>query len=613
MKKLFVYSVILISLFYIFKIYRDEREKRKKGKKIEILIVKDFFEKDEGIENAYTSILEEEGIPFKWISPAYLLSNNLEDIIKYNPSIIFPDKLSRILTDEIGQWCAEYVKKGGSIIAVFDSGVYNKNKRYRKTPVFSNIFRVNYAPYEKYRKNLYFNGNLKFTGKKEADFFEIPYGRLIDGFFISGYKYGKLTYPFFKCENPERFTKIYAYGIDKKERKYPAIIEINEGKGKAIYVNLPLGYLKAYGSEDMLPRTILRTFLFKFTSIPHLVNTPYGKGGIVINWHIDNKEEWKAIPGLIKKHKVIRKSLRYSFHITAGDFVDKPGDGKGFDAEGEGKKYVKLMSKYGIIGSHGGWANGWFAKHLKDGKLNKEEIEYYIMKNTEVLEKIVGYKIIEYAVPNRVHPQPLLIKILEKNGFICYYYPMDIGSAPNRTFYNGKMVSNKVIAFPMMPNGKYASLAEMGRSKLSPAEVKKWLFSISDYIVKNRTVRLYYTNPYQLLDYPQYISPLRSFINHLEGLKNKGEITVEPMSYFAKFLLIFLKTNYSFTKRGNDIKISIKNDKGLEGICIAVPKKYKIIDKDGLKIEEDKRFKYLVITEKTKEKTIPVEVSKYEN
>ena len=91
-----------------------------------------------------------------------------------------------------------------------------------------------------------------------------------------------------------------------------------------------LGYAKAY-SDDMPIRSIMRTFLFKIAHIPHLLNVPKGRGGMVINWHIDSNIDWKYIPFMIQ-NGYLRKGMEYSLHITAGDFRDEPGDGMGFDA-----------------------------------------------------------------------------------------------------------------------------------------------------------------------------------------------------------------------------------------------------------------------------------------
>jgi hypothetical protein len=53
-------------------------------------------------------------------------------------------------------------------------------------------------------------------------------------------------------------------------------------------------------------------------------------------------------------NNLLRKGIKGSFHITAGDFRDKEGDNLGFDAQNKGRKYVELLKGFGEIGSHGG-------------------------------------------------------------------------------------------------------------------------------------------------------------------------------------------------------------------------------------------------------------------
>lgn len=67
----------------------------------------------------------------------------------------------------------------------------------------------------------------------------------------------------------------------------------------------------------------------------------------------------------------------------------------------------------------------------------------------------------EYSAPIGVFPQPYNTKALDSMGVEVYYYTGDSGSSINRTFYNGEMVSEKVLAFPIVPSGLYASLGEM--------------------------------------------------------------------------------------------------------------------------------------------------------
>ena len=84
------------------------------------------------------------------------------------------------------------------------------------------------------------------------------------------------------------------------------------------------------------------------------------------------------------------------------------------------------MKAYGTIGSHGGWGHNWFAKNIEDGIFKEKEIRQYIVKNDECLEKITGYKIIEYSAPVG-RRSPLRTYILDDLGFIAYYSTGDTG------------------------------------------------------------------------------------------------------------------------------------------------------------------------------------------
>jgi hypothetical protein len=99
-----------------------------------------------------------------------------------------------------------------------------------------------------------------------------------------------------------------------------------------MFANLPLGRVKSF-SDDLPIKAFLRAFLYRTVQIPHLASAPDAKGGLVFNWHIDSSVEWRTIPQAIK-NRYLRKGIRYSIHVTAGDFRDKPGDGLGFDACG---------------------------------------------------------------------------------------------------------------------------------------------------------------------------------------------------------------------------------------------------------------------------------------
>ncbi len=599
-------ALMSFALYSFSNIYKTFRLTNKKEIEVFIVYHPALKSKYPHILQAYKSVLDEEGVPYEEISAYMLLSLNVEDIINSKLAIVFPDTISQILPGELKPWVRDYLGRGGSIAIVYDAGTRTQKGAFLEKALFSDIVRINYITYNRLSKDAYTIGYIKMDNRESSDFFQIPPGKIDDGLLLGGYAYGKLEYPIARNELLDDFNseEIYATVVTQDRQKFPALVMKNYGRGNVLYVNLPLGHLKAH-SDDLPLRAILRTFLFKVVKIPHLLNTKYGKGGLVINWHIDANVDWKSIPFMLEKG-YLRKGIDYSIHITAGDFRDYPGDYLGFDACGKGKPFVQMILKYGSIGSHGGWGHNWFSNNIVGNKFEERQIYDYIKKNNECLESITGYHVREYAAPNGVHPQPITTKALEKLKILAYYYTGDTGSAPNRTFINGEMISEKVIAFPIMPFGKSASLDDMKRSQKTEEEVRNWFFRNIDYVVENRTVRLIYSHPYDILKYP---SGLQSFLNYAEGLLNKGMLEIKSMTYFAQFLLRFLKTQYQFEINDNNLIIKLINPEGLEGITVAVPKhSYKKPLSSDLLVQEDDDYYYLSIKGNNTEKSVSCEI-----
>ena len=578
-------------------------------KEIKVLLVynSNYLKDANHILAAYESVLQEEGIPFESMECRQLIATPVDDLVGRVPAIILPDNLLQTVPEDFKIWIEKYLEKGGNIAVIYDVGVRNENGAFKDRSDFADLIGLNYITYSTSGVAAYDMGHVKFTSEANREFFQIPFGKTLDSLTLSSYNYGALQYPIARNEKvrdvPE--SSIYAYGITANKEQFPLVVMNDYAKGKVIYVNLPLGYLKAY-SDDLPLRAILRTFLFDVIEIPHIMNVEQGRGGLVINWHVDSDIEHIALPFLLK-NGYMRKEIAASFHITAGDFFLKPGDDTGFDADGAGKHLILQLKNYGIIGSHGGWAHNWFSQNIVNGVFKEKEIREYIAKNNECLEKIVGYKITEYAAPNGAHPQPAATKALEDLGMIAYYYTGDTGSAPNRVFYDGKMVSDKVIAFPLMPFGKTASIWEMKAiGKKQESEVKEWFYSTLDYVASNRTVRMIYSHPYDIQNYPQTI---KEFLDKVIVMQSNGEIAVHPMSYFAEFFLRFLKTTYSFSCEGKQLVIYLNNPDGLSGITVALPKREFIKPvADDIMLQQDDRYYYVtVVGANEKEKYIKVD------
>lgn len=604
MRKTLSIILAIVFVFFIFQGLRTFHRNLLPKNQFRVLIVYNpaLYQYQPGVLQAYESLLAEEGVPYKSVSFSSILSRDFDDLLKSNPVIIIPDVVAQTLPGDVDLWLKNYLVNGGNVLIVYDGGTKNRKGRYLEKAIFSDLLGFNYGTYERLREKAYTKGFIKFKDAESADFFEIPKGVLDKDNFICGYLYGKLEFPIARIDMPEEASdkEIYAYAVTGEGEEYPALISTRFGAGKLFYVNLPLGYLKAYVDELPL-REVLRTFLFKIIKVPHLVNTPGGKGGLIINWHIDSNPDWLSIP-YMETHGFFRKDIENSFHVTAGDFLDEPGDGMGFDAAGEGEPLIKSLSEYGVFGSHGGWAHNWFAKNLAEGKFGPQEEEEYIKKNNDSLQNILGYKIIEYSAPAGVHPQPVTTEILERLGFIAYYYTGDMGSAPNRTFVNGRMVSDKVIAFPVMPYRTAASLYEMKMNGVLSKEAEDWLRGVVDYTIKNRTVRLIYSHPYNVPDYAKAFS---NFLDYAEKEQGEGRIRIKSMSYFAQFLLRFLKTQYAFNLKDGGLEVNLNNGEGLDAITLAIPKdRYKENAKTDFAQEEDEDYYYFTYNGNTREQTL---------
>ena len=601
-----IFSMVIICLYHFWQIQKSRSLFHEQEIKVILVYTSTSVKNYSHILKAYESVLEEEGISYDVLNAHLLLSLEAREIVKYCPAIIFPDGAARYLPPEFEAWTKDYCETGGNVIIVYDPGTISVKKAFLKKALFTHMTGINYMTYDKRGEGAFTVGNVKFVDEECSEFFQVPYGKTAEGLLLGGYAYGKLEYPI-ACNRKQKALHpddVYATAITHDGQEYPALVLREYGKGKVLYVNLPLGHLKCF-SDDLPLRAVLRTFLKKVVKIPYLHNTLYGKGGLVINWHIDSSIDWTSIDNMLNEGYLM-KDMRYSIHVTASDFRDEPGDGLGFDACGKGRSYLELIKDYGALGSHGGWGHNWFSWNVEAGTFTKKEIFEYIKKNNECLESLVDYPVIEYAAPNGTHPQPVTTEVLEELGFLAYYYTGDTGSAPNRTFFNGQKISDSVIAFPILTFGKAASFHEMQRYGYSEEDVRKWLQKTIDYVIENRTVRLIYSHPY---DIPEYPNAMKSFLDYANQKQNEGTLHIDTMTSFASYLLKFLQTDYQFKIREKGLIISLANPEGLEGITIALPKEgYKKPHAQNLSVEEDANYYYITLTRSIEEDAIFVEI-----
>jgi len=523
------------------------------------------------IRDAYTSVLEEEGIPHGWVSTRELSLLSGSDAAGRYQALVFPDGLNQSMPVELRDRVSEYLEAGGNVAAVYDPGVRDPTGAFRTGGLLAGSVGVEYLRYRQDPEAAYVEGNVHFVAADTARLWGVPSGKLYRGSVVGGYAYGSLTYPMANARAIAEDLELLAVS-----EEVPVLSLRKVGAGTALWVNLPLGYLKAY-SDDMPLRATLRTFLFDITGIPHLVAAPEGIGGLVIDWHIDSAVEWEGVPALIR-NRFVREGLRMQFDVTAGPDRDEEGDGLGFDACGRGEDVLRRLTPFGDIGSHGGWAHNLFSQTLADGALGFEGALQLVERNDDCIASLTGRPVRGYSAPNGAHPQPLMTRVLEREGVVGYYYTGDTGSPPNRTFFDARMVSPAVWAFPVMPNGVLASIGEMVREGLGPREIERWLDDTLDYVVRERTIRLLYSHPYDLMTRPSgrplsapYRAAFARFLDRVEDLQAAGELTIAPMEEYVGFLDRLVATDVTFETEGDELVVTLENPSGLKDLTVALP------------------------------------------
>ncbi len=599
MKKVWcVVLVLFIALsVFVYKTHIGQQELLKADNMRALVVVnKRLAEKNSKVLKAYESVLQEEGVTYEIMDTLLFERMEPAQLKKNIPAVIFPDDVAKNLSENVSGTVEKYLKQGGRVLTVYDAGSQNNRGIYLSDGIFKKFLGFDYVPKAEDLNEGFFHGFFVFKDAAQRDFWQIPIGKTVENVYLSGYHYGKLTYPMrnIKQDKPVSQEEVCAWSEYEDGTRVPGLVRKKIEKGEIVYANLPLGALKTQ-ADDLPLRAVLRTFLFSIAHVPHILNVPKGVGGIVMNWHIDFEEELTNLPMLFAQG-FLRKDIPTSYHITAGPDCDKPGDGQGFNVEeSPGTEIAKELLQYGKVGSHGGWAHNWFADNLEAGKFSAAQEEKYIKMNNAAVEGATDEKVTEYSAPNGMFPQTESSKIMDKNNIEVYYYTGDSGSSINRTFYQGEMVSDKVLAFPIVPSGKYASIYEMRHlGNYTDEQIYNMMKDIVDYGQRNRTIRLFYSHPHDLPDNNATAAVL-SFLDYLEQQLQTKKVQAMTMTDTARFFHKALATKASY-RWDNGLQVVVRNPGDLKDICLAIPKAGlgKPIN-EVITVDEDKDFYYVTI------------------
>jgi hypothetical protein len=479
--------------------------------------------------------------------------------------IILPDTVHKSASDFFIASIRRFVSGGGKLLLVYDAGTLSPEGKYsRGWSRLSDLAGVDYALYDQFHDDtIRWEGIAgKFSFVRQL---EIPPGKYYpfqteagsnpdrgtelapDSDFdvqLRRYKFGELRYPSFVTSGKNAGHELLHSdsGVVASEHTY--------GKGSVLFVNLPLGYLKA-NTDGLLLHAFLGYFAQHSLSLPSLMAVPDGVGGVVLNWHVDSNAAIKPLQA-ISSWSLMRQGP-YSIHITAGPDASRFGDGEGFNIEHNplSQRMVRSLSSQGHqIGSHGGWIHDYFAAHVD--KDDPDDLEKFLALNKAAVEKTTGKPDVEYSAPDGNQPK-WVTAWLASHGFLAYYFTGNSGMAPTQGYRDGAREGRDIWSFPIVHLNQSAAFEEMARQGYSREEIELWLEKLTDFTVDHHSVRLVYFHPPGIIEY-------RSVVDHwmeqTARLRGEGHFRWYTMTEIATFLNSRKQVVWSTSQDGNRVTIA---------------------------------------------------------
>ncbi|MFZ0283752.1 MAG: polysaccharide deacetylase family protein [Terriglobales bacterium] len=490
--------------------------------------------------------------------------------------IILPDSVHQEASDFFIASLRRFVTSGGKLLLVYDAGTLSPGGRYaRGRSRLSDMAGVDYALYDQLHDNTIRWGSL--TGKISlVRQLEIPPGKYYpflpkagdesevtpDSDFdvqLRRYKFGDLEYPSFVTSGRNSGHELFhsSAGVVASEHAY--------GNGSVLFVNLPLGYLKA-NTDGLLLHAFLKYFAEHLLALPSLMAVPDGVGGLVLNWHVDSNAAIKPLEEM--NSWSLMQQGPYSVHITAGPDAMRIGDGEGFNVEHNpiSRQLVqRLFNRGDRIGSHGGWIHDYFAAHVD--KDSPEDLEKFLAWNKAALEKTTGEPVVEYSAPDGNQPK-WVTAWLVAHGFLAYYFTGNTGMGPTQGYRDGVREGRDIWSFPIVHLNQAAAFEEMAREGYSSQEIEHWLEAVTEFAVDHQSVRLVYFHPPGIL---QYRNVIDQWMVQTAKLRAEGRFRWYTMTDLARFLNSRKEVAWSTTQNGDRVTITATHPVSLEHYTWRLP------------------------------------------
>ena len=495
--------------------------------------------------------------------------------------LIWPDSIHQQASDYLIAGVRRFVASGGQLMLVYDAGTLSPQGRYASGGSrLSDLAGVDYAFYEKLQDKAIQWDSIR-TSSELVRRMNIPPGKyypfqiepsaasanqdsagLPDGGFevqLKRYLYGVLNYPSFVTSGDYSGHVLFhsGAGIVAGEHAYQ--------KGSVLFVNLPLGYLKA-NTDGLLLHAFLKYFAGHFLSLPYLMSVPDGIGGVVLNWHVDSNAAIEPLQEM--SSWPLMQQGPYSIHITAGPDTMRFGDGEGFDAAHNpfSQKFIREHAARGDqIGSHGGWIHDYFAAHAD--KDDPKDLEHLLAWNKSALEQVTGKPVVEYSAPHGNQPK-WVTAWLEAHGFVAYYFTGNTGMAPTQGYRDGVREGRNIWSFPILHLNQAAAFEEMAQEGYSSPEIEHWLEAVSEFAADHQSVRLVYFHPPGVIPYHDVVD---KWMAQTARLQAEGRFRWYTMTELARFLNSRKQVNWQTSDDGGRITIAATHPQSLAHATWRIP------------------------------------------
>ena len=402
---------------------------------------------------------------------------------------------------------------------------------------------------------------------------------------ISGYAFGPLGYFHFVTTGTFPGTVYLSspeHGLVAGMRSY--------GSGQVLFVNMPLGYFKAIGTDSAPLHGFLNLFARDQVGIATLSVQPRGVGGIIYNWHVDDGDDLTVDMKMLLDKTDVLKHGPFSIHFTAGPDVVTVGDGNGMNLNNsktaqdlvrrldslvmyskgkkgdKGDKGDKGRAFRHELGSHGGWIHDYWG--LTANEANVPDLTSLLTWNFDAIESVGSRKIREYSSPEGNTPS-WAVKWLEQRGVVATYLLGDVGNGMVRSWRAGERLADKVWTSPVSPLGKYATFEEFDLFGVTDATSGQWLLDLQSFVVNHRTNRQFYNHPPGVA---AHLNPVNALLTRADRLEKEDRFSWYTMSQLADFSQRRVETTWSSSTKSGTTTFSATHPTSLEDVTWLLPK-----------------------------------------